>query len=343
MSELPVELVEDEQTGDRFLIYADLQGLQLDIHFRDETLWMTQDQIARLFARERSVITKHISNVLEEGELAEDSSVQKLHTTQGRPPLVYNLDMVISVGYRVSSSEATRFRRWATSVLVQYARKGFVVDIRRMKSGDSYDRIAELREIVRDIRADEANVYRELKRICALAIDYDPNSAASLQFFQRTQARFVYAVVSQTPAEIIHSRADHRQANMGLKIWPRDEIRKTDALISKNYLAEAEIRELNRLTTILLDIFEDQMDLGRIAGMDDAARLLETQLSSLSRKVLRNGGSVSAEVAHCHAADEYALYDAARKFARRSEADIAIEELAKAIKKLPKTQGAKKS
>lgn len=160
----PVHLFGDAETGDRFLVYDSEKGLKLDIRYEADTLWMTQEQIARLFGRDRTVITKHIANILEEGELDEASCVQKMHTSTGRPPLLYNLDMVISVGYRVSSAQATLFRRWATSVLVQFARKGFVVDSARLKQDGDTDRIAELREIIRDIRSDEANVYRTLTK-----------------------------------------------------------------------------------------------------------------------------------------------------------------------------------
>lgn len=341
MIEQPVRLTEDESTGDRFLIYADRNGLQLDIRFRDDSLWMTQEQIARLFGRDVSVVSRHIAAILEEGELDEGSSLQKMQTTQGRPPIVYSLDMVISVGYRVSSAEATRFRRWATGVLVQYARKGFVVDVRRLKD-TAHDRIAELREIIRDLRADESNVYRELKRICAMCRDYEPGSSAAIEFFQRTQAKVVYAVVNATPAEIVHSRADCSLENMGLQTWAKDEIRKSDVAVSKNYLAEREIKELNRLTTILLDIFEDQMELGRIVAMEDAAHLLDRQLTSLGRPILRSGGSISSETAHVHAEKEYRQFDSARKAARQAEADEVIRELAQSAKALPEAPAANK-
>ena len=137
-----------------------------------------------------------------------------MHISSGRPPLLYSLDMIISVGYRVSSTQATLFRRWATSVLVQFARKGFVIDTVRLKQDGDADRIAELREIIRDIRSDEANVYRELKRICTLCQDYDGSSQTAQTFFQKTQAKLIHAVVSQTPAELLMMRADRRAANM---------------------------------------------------------------------------------------------------------------------------------
>lgn len=332
----PVNLVEDAESGDRFLVYKTEKGPRLDIRYQGETLWMTQAQIGQLFGRDVSTISRHIANVIEEGELEEATSLQKTQTTNGRPAILYSLDMVISVGYRVSSAEATVFRRWATSVLVQFARKGFVVDGLRLKQPDNADRIAELRDIIRDIRSDEANVYRELRRICAMCQDYDGTTDAARFFYQRTQAKLVYAVTSHTPAEIIAGRANHNVDNMGLQTWPNDNIRKTDVAISKNYLNESEIKELNRLTTILLDIFEDQLDLGRLVMMQDAQNLLERQLGELGRAVLRDGGSVKAPDAKRIAEAEYLKFDQRRKVERHRKADENISALSKEARKLPK-------
>jgi hypothetical protein len=336
MDNEPVHLIEDE-TGDRFLVYATNKGLRLDIRYEGDSLWMTQSQMSQLFGRDQSVISRHIANVLEEGELPEEGNMQKVHiATSSKPVTLYSLDMVISVGYRVSSAQATVFRRWATGVLVQFAKKGFVVDAVRLKQPENSDRIAELREIIRDIRSDEANVYRELKRICAMCQDYDPASDVSREFYQHTQAKLVYAVVSHTPAEIIASRANHQAENMGLQTWPNDNIRKSDVTVSKNYLAEAEIQELNRLTTILLDIFEDQVKIGRLVVMRDAQQLLESQLSQLGRTVLRGGGRISKSKADKMAEAEYEKFDHQRKIARQQEADERIATLAKEAKGLPK-------
>ncbi|WP_420960358.1 RhuM family protein [Brucella sp. IR073] len=333
----PVHLVEDSETGDRFLVYGTDRGLRLDIRYEGETLWMTQAQIAQLFGKDVSTISRHIANVLEEGELDESSSLQKMQTTTGRPAVSYNLDMVISVGYRVSSAQATLFRRWATSILVQFAKKGFVVDAPRLKQPEARDRVAELREIIRDIRSDEANVYRELRRICAMCQDYDGTTEAAREFYQRMQAKLVYAVTSHTPAEIIANRADHTAPNMGLASWPGDNIRKADVAVSKNYLAEAEVKELNRLTTILLDIFEDQLDIGRLVVMQDAQELLDKQLASLGRSVLKAGGSIKTVAAKQFAKNEYEKFDQARKLERQKQADEAIAALTKQAKQLPKT------
>ncbi len=341
----PIHLMEDSETGDRFLVYESGKGTRLDIRFQGETLWMTQEQIARLFGVTRQAINSHIVNVYDEGELDREATCKEILQVQmegsrevGRRVLIHNLDLVISVGYRVSSAQATLFRRWATAVLVQFAKSGFVVDSVRLKNPENVDRIAELREIIRDIRSDEANVYRELKRICSLCQDYDPASDRAVTFFQQTQARLVHAVVSKTPSEILVERADHRRPDMGLTTWPNERIRKQDVSVSKNYLAEGEIRELNRLTTILLDIFEDQAEFGRLVVMADATRLLEAQLRGLGRAVLRDGGSVSRRAAVEHVQAEYEKFDAARKLLDHEEADVRIAELAREAKNLPKNK-----
>jgi hypothetical protein len=332
----PVHLVEDPATGDRFLVYGTDKGLKLDIRYEGETLWMTQAQIAALFGRDQSVISRHVNNVLEEGELNEGGNMQKMHIASSTKPVtLYSLDMIISVGYRVSSAHATLFRRWATQKLVQFATKGFVIDAERLKQPENVDRVVELREIIRDIRSDEANVYRELRRICAMCQDYDGTSEAWREFYQNTQAKLLFAVTSHTPAEIIDARVDAKAPDMGLKSWPNDNIRKQDVTISKNYLADGEIKELNRLTTILLDIFEDQLAIGRLLVMNDVRTLLDQQLKSLNRSVLAHGGQVKMADAKRRAESEYETYNAARKLARNQEADDAIQALRDADKDLP--------
>ncbi len=279
----PVHLIEEEVTGDRFLIYSNENGHNLDIKYEGDTLWMTQAQMSELFGRDISSISRHIQNILEEEELLEDTSLQKVQRSTGRPAIIYNLDMVISVGYRVSSKQATLFRKWATGILVQFAKRGFVVDTQRLKQSNNIDRVKELREVIRDIRSDEANVYCELQTICAMCKDYDPTSKIAREFYQKTQAKIVCAVTSNTPPfELIVERANHAIDNMGLQTWPNENIRKSDVTVSKNFLAEQEMKELNRLTTILLDIFEDQLDLGRIVMMQDAQNYLMHNCSNLA-------------------------------------------------------------
>jgi hypothetical protein len=337
MSELePVHLQEDETTGDRFLVYGDGAGLHVEINYDGDQLLMTQAQIAELFGRDVSTISRHISSILEEGELDESN----LHKTQiassTKPVTLYSLDMVISVGYRVASKQATMFRKWATEKLVQFATKGFVIDVTRLKDPVNRDRIAELKEIIRDIRSDEANVYRELRSICAMCQDYDSQSPEWRDFYKNTQAKLVYAVCSNTPAEILHARADAEQPNMGLRSWPNENIRKADVSTSKNYLAESEIKELNRLTTILLDIFEDQMDVGRLTLMAEASEILDRQLSGLGRVVLRSGGRISMTEAARHAEREYEKFKAEQKRLRHEQADRDIAEIKATQKALGK-------
>jgi len=332
----PVHLQEDETTGDRFLVYGDGAGLNLEISYDGDRLWMTQAQIAELFGRDVSRISRHIANILEEGELDEATSLRKTQTSLGRPAILYSLDMVISVGYRVESKQATLFRKWATEKLVQFATKGFVIDAARLKSPENRDRIAELKEIIRDIRSDEANVYRELRAICAMCQDYDGTSPAWRDFYRNTQAKLIYAVCSNTPAEVLRLRADAGQPNMGLQSWPNENIRKADVGTSKNYLAEGEVKELNRLTTILLDIFEDQADIGRLTSMTQAGELLEGQLSNLGRVVLRSGGSVSMTDATRHAEQEYEKFKTAQRQLRHEQADRDIATIKAAQKDLKK-------
>lgn len=332
----PVHLQEDEATGDRFLIYGDSSGVHIEISYEGEQLWMTQAQIAALYGRDVSTISRHIAGILEEGELDESNLHKTQIATSTKPVTLYSLDMIISVGYRVASKQATLFRKWATQKLVQFATKGFVVDAARLKNPENRDRIAELKEIIRDIRSDEANVYRELRAICAMCQDYDGTSKTWREFYRNTQAKLVYAVCSNTPAEILRSRANATEPNMGLTSWPNENIRKADVSVSKNYLGETEVKELNRLTTILLDIFEDQADLGRLTTMNEATMLLDRQLGSLGRVVLRSGGRVAMSDATRHANREYAKFKEQQKKLRHEIADREIAALKaeqKALKK----------
>lgn len=335
----PVHVFEDEGTGDRFLIYGTAKGARVELRFDGEALWMTQAQIATLFGRDVSVVSRHISAILDEGELDEATSLQKMQTSGlGRPGTLYSLDMVISVGYRVSSAQATLFRRWATAVLVRFASRGFVVDVERLKAGGEQDRVRELREIVRDIRSSEANVYAEIRSICALCQDYDPKSEAWREFYRNTQAKLCHAVTSLTPAQIIISRVDPKDDNLGLQTWSGERVRSADVTVAKNYLREPEVRELNRLTDILLSIFEDQLEIGRLTTMAQASDLLDRQLRNLGRVPLHHGGEVSKERADHEAKRLYKVFDDKRKAAEKQRVDREYAELRKAAETLPKTR-----
>ena len=273
-SDEPVHLREIEGTGDRVLVYATAGGVSVDLRYEGETLWMTQIQMADLFGVDVRTVNEHLINVYRDGELEEGATIRNFRIVRTEGPRQvarevnhYSLDAVISVGYRVSSKQATLFRKWATGVLVRFATKGFVVDVERLKAPDERDRVAELRDIIRDIRSSEANLYAELRHICAMCQDYDPKSSAAREFYTNTQAKLFWAVTTHTPAMILKSRADAKAPNMGLQVFPKSDVRKADVVIAKNFLAPLEIEELNRLTTILLDIFEDQLKIGRLTLM----------------------------------------------------------------------------
>jgi hypothetical protein len=344
MAELePVHLQEDEATGDRFLVYGTDSGLHLDIRYEGDTLWMTQQQIAELFGVSRQGVNSHLNNIYDEGELEREPTCKEILQIReeggrkvSRKTLIHNLDAVIAVGYRVSTKQGTLFRKWATEKLVQFATKGFVIDVPRLKRPESRDRIRELRDIIRDIRSDEANVYRELRSICAMCQDYDGQSEEWRNFYKNTQAKLIYAVCSNTPAEVVKHRADAHEPNMGLTNWQNENIRKSDVTIAKNYLAEREIAELNRLTTILLDILEDQMDIGRLKLMAEASALLDEQLRGLGRVVLNRGGRVSMTDAKAHAERQYEKFKTALATQRHEEADKMIAEIKSTMKALPR-------
>lgn len=334
----PVRLVENE-AGDRVLIYQGAKGTRIELRYDGDTLWLSQTQMSELFGVLPATISYHLKNIFTEGELTADSSIKESLSQAAdkriRPINLYNLDAIISVGYRVSSAQGTAFRRWATGVLVQFALKGFVVDTPRLKAPGAQDRVAELRDIIRDIRAAEANMYAELRRICSMCEDYDPKSNAAREFYTRMQAKLYWAVTTQTPSMLLVERADGEAPNMGLQAWEKDEIRKADAVVAKNYLGEGEISELNRLTGILLDIFEDQLEIGRLVRMADAGRLLDEQLANLNRAVLRSGGRVSHDDALDHVAAEYQKFDARRRELRAQKVQEELATLRSLDRALP--------
>lgn len=341
----PVRLVEEADTEDRFLIYGADRGLRVELRYEGDTLWMSQSQMADLFGIDVRTVNEHVLNVYREGELDEEPTIRKFRIVRSegtrqvsRDILHYNLDAVISVGYRVSSKQGTLFRRWATRVLVQFATKGFVVDVERLKTRGEHDRVAELREIIRDIRSSEANMYAELRSICAMCQDYEPSSSQAITFYTRMQAKLFYAVTNRTPSEIQMGRADARQPNMGLQTFAGREVTKRDAKVAKNYLVPGELEELNRLTTILLDIFDDQAKIGRLVAMDQAARLLDKQIHDLGRMVLTHGGQIDHRDAERTALREYERYDEGRRASRKKVADDEYAALKAATASLPKTR-----
>lgn len=317
----PVRLTADETTGDRFLIYATESGIKVELHYQGETLWMTQSQMAILFGIDVSGISRHIANVISENELSAESNLQKMQiASSSKPVTLYSLDMIISVGYRVSSKEATMCRRWATDKLVQFATKGFVLDIERLKNPVESDHFTELREIIRDIRASEANVYKEVRRICALCSDYlDLTEKQKNQFFATVQNRLHYAVTGATGAEIRIERANATKPNMGLTSWSGDHPTQKDVFTAKNFLGEFEIKDLNRFTGMLLDYFEQETDLQRLVTMHDAESALNKFIRNNERNLLRGKGAVSKKAADKHAKRQYQIFNEQRRQLRHNK------------------------
>ena len=241
--------------------------------------------------------------------------------------MVYNLDAIISVGYRVGSKQGTMFRRWATDKLVQYAIKGFALDDERLKEPGGNDYFAELRERIRDIRASEANLYTELRNICALCSDYDSQSQAARNFYMAMQNKMLWATTSATAPEIVARRANAQADNMGLTTWKGRDIAKADVTVAKNYLIPVEIEDLNRLTGMALDYFEDQTKRRRIVTMDELETKLGEFLQFNNRPVLDHFGSVSRETADNRAEAEYERFAETRRLKRQQEGEASITKL----------------
>lgn len=342
-NDTPLPLSEDPDTGDRFLIYATDSGVKVDLKVDGDTFWGSQSQIAEVFGVTRQNVSLHLQNIYKEGELDESTTCKEsLRMGQTGQPYrfkVYDINALISVGYRVGGKLGTNFRIWATDKLVRYLVKGFVIDAQRLKDPGNYDRVAELREIIRDIRAAEANVYAELRSICALCQDYDPRSEAAHQFYARMQAKLFWAVTSHTPSEIIRSRASATAPNVGLSTWGKQEIRQSDVTVAKNFLGDSEIKELNRLTGILLDVFEDQLEIGKLTLMSETDRLLDAQLRGLNRPTLTHGGRVAHSDAEEHAKAEYRKFDAQRRALRAENYAKEVAALKAADESLPSRKG----
>lgn len=316
------------------IIYQSDDGrMRLETRLENETLWMTQTQMAELFQTTQQNISLHIQNIYEEGELNADATHKKsLWVRQEgnrqveRELDTYNLDVVISVGYRVKSVIATRFRIWATQQLKEYIIKGFVIDDERLKNppvADSAvpDYFAEMLERLRDIRASERRMYLRVREIFAMAADYEPALAETTRFFSVIQNKLHFAATGMTAAELIASRVDHSLPNMGLSSWQRDEVRKADVVIAKNYLAENEVTELNRIVTMWLDFAEDQATRRKQVFMQDWANKLDDFLKFNDRAVLNNAGSVSKKQADAKAGAEFEKFAETRRALKEKHAE----------------------
>ena len=314
-----------------FILYTTPNGeVRLDVMVMDETIWLTQEGMQELFGRAKSTISEHISNVFKEGELEEELVVRKYRTTtqhgaikgktQETDVRFYNLDVIISVGYRVKSKRGTQFRIWATQVIKEYIIKGFVMDDNRLKqAGTTFGKeyFKELLERVRSIRASERRIYQQITDIFAeCSIDYDPQSEITQNFYSSVQNKFHFAITGKTAAEIIYLNADAKKENMGLTTWknsPEGRILKSDTEIAKNYLIEKEIKQLERTIAGYFDYIESLIERRNTFTMESLAESVNKFLSFNEFKVLEGKGNISRKQALQKAEQEYTVFNKTQK------------------------------
>jgi len=304
----------DKQSN--FLLYTGTDGkVNVEVFLKDETVWLTQKAIGELFGKERSVITKHLKNIFATSELEEKSNVQKMHFSHSDKPIkFYNLDVIISVGYRVNSYQATQFRIWATRTLKEFIIKGFVLDDERLKQGKQVfgkDYFDELLERIREIRASERRFYQKITDIYALSVDYDNNAPITKEFFATVQNKLHWAITGKTAAEIIYDSADATKIHMGLTSWkqaPDGKIVKSDVAVAKNYLSEAHIKELNQIVSAYLDLAENRAQRQILMKMTEWIEFLHNFLELSNYPILQDKGKASALEARLKAEQEYEGY-----------------------------------
>lgn len=315
----------------RFLLYkAEQEDISVDALIKDETIWLTQKAMAELFEIDKSGISRHLKNIFESGELDENVVVAKIaiptkhgaipDKEQLSPTNYYNLDAIISVGYRVDSIRATHFRKWATSVLKEYMIKGFAIDDERLKQGKTAfgkDYFKELLERIRSIRASERRIWQQITDIYAeCSIDYDKNAPTTKDFYAMVQNKFHYAIAGQTGAEIVYSHADHTKENMGLTTWknsPDGRILKSDVKVAKNYLNEEQIRRLERTVSGYFDYIEDLVERENIFTMQEFADSINEFLAFRRYDILPDKGKISRKDAEKKAFAEYDIFNKTQK------------------------------
>ena len=324
-----------QTTTHDFLIYKDgNDNVKISVMLINNDLWLTQSLIAELFDTARSTITDHINNILKEGELKEETSVGISDISSGgRKPKIYNLDMIIAVGYRVNSKKATNFRIWATKVLKEYMIKGFAMDDERLKNpnyifGEDY--FEEMLERIRNIRSSERRFYQKITDIySSCSVDYDKDSEITKEFFKTVQNKLHYAITGQTAAEIIYNRVDSNKEHMGLTNWknsPNGPIYRYDVDIAKNYLNEKELKDLNRIVTMYLDYAELQAENHNAMTMKDWVEKLNAFLQFNGKEILHNAGKISAKVAQELAYREYDKFKVKQDKLYKSDFDNFLNE-----------------
>ena len=321
----------------KFLIYKSAkEDVSVNAFIQNESIWITANQMAILFDKSESTIRKHINNVFDEGELNRENNTQKVRVDGVKQPVAfYNLDTIISVGYRVNSRKATKFRIWATGVLKEYIIKGFAMDDERLKQGKTAfgkDYFKELLERVRSIRASERRIWQQITDIFAeCSIDYDKHSKITHDFYAMVQNKFHYAITGQTGAEIIHSHADRTKEHMGLTTWknaPDGRILKSDVVIAKNYLEEKQIRQLERAVTGYFDYIEDLIERENTFTMEEFVSSVNEFLAFRRYDILRDKGKISGKMAKEKATTEYMEFNKTQKIT--SDFDKVVNKMLKA-------------
>jgi len=331
---------EVENTG-KILIYQNEKGdTRIDVYFESDTIWMTQKAMCELYQVAKSSVSEHISNIFKDGELEPEATVRKFRTVQiegtrqvNRERDYYNLDMILAVGYRVRSNVGIHFRRWASSVLTEYMKKGFALNDERLRNPREFgaDYFDELLERIRDIRASEKRVYQKVKEIFALSVDYDSKSQVAQNFFKSVQNKLEYAATGHTAPELIVNRADAFKDNMGLTSFKGVKVRRGDVTVAKNYMTHEEISTLNLIVNMYLDYAELQAKGHNPMHMADWESKLGDFLRFNGREVLENFGTVKQEVAEKLALEQYEQYDAKR---RVLEASDDVDELTTDVNRL---------
>lgn len=326
------------------ILYSTEDGttsIQLRTH--DGTVWLTQVEIAELFGKGRSTIAEHISAVFEDGELDSERVCRKFRQTATDGKLYevihYNLDLVLSVGYRTRSPRGIQFRKWATTILQEYLVKGFVMDDARLKEPTASDYFDEWLARIRDIRASEKRFYQKVRDIYATAVDYDAKSDQAQLFFKKVQNKMLWAVTRHTAGELIVERANPALPNMGLTNWSGSRVRQQDVTIAKNYLDQPEIEELNRIVVMYLDHAEDQAKRRKTMTMAEWEQKLDAFLSFNERDLLGHAGKISAQVAEALALECYEEFDQKRRIEERQRADAEDLALLETLQEKAKSLG----
>lgn len=323
----------------QFLMYEDSE--KIEVLMKDDTIWATQKTIAELFAVGVPAISKHLKNIFDSGELDEKVVISILENTtqhgaiegktQNKKVKYYNLDAIISVGYRVNSQKATKFRIWATDILKDYIQKGFKIDVERMKQGENIfgkDYFKELLETVRSIRASERRIWQQITDVFAeISFDYDKNSDITKKFYANVQNKFHYAITGKTAAEIIHDSSDSSKKHMGLTTWknsPDGRILQSDVLVAKNYLSEKEIRSLERNVSAYFDYVERLLEDETLLSMRDFAESIDNFLKFNRYKILNNHGNISSKQAKEKAIHEYNDFNKHQKIVSDFDKEISL-------------------